>query len=74
MESTLKHPRWKLKTNSVLLVLNKLLLMGIAWLFFLHLVLAGWDLQLQEEQTGQTSLFDNYEPAPPNTLKGEIEE
>jgi hypothetical protein len=74
MEKTPKHPGWKLNTNRVLLVLNKLLLMGIAWLFFFHLVLAGWDLQVQEEQPRQTSLFENYESAPPITLKGGIEE
>jgi hypothetical protein len=48
--------------------------MGIAWLFLFHLVLAGWDLQVQEEQPRQTSLLENYESAPPITLKGGIEE
>ncbi len=76
MESTLKHGWWRLSTTGVLLVLNKLLVMSIAWLFFLHLVLVGWDLQAEQEQIRQQSPFEineNYEPAPHDTPKGGIE-
>jgi len=45
----------------------------MAWLFFFFLVLVGWDLSVPQEQTRQTSPFENYEPAPNITLKGGIE-
>lgn len=73
MDFTLKHDWWKLSTNGVLLALNKLLVMGIAWLFFFQLVLVGWDLDLQQEQDQLRSPVENYEPTLYNTPKGGIE-
>ena len=73
MESALKHDWWKLSTTGVLLVLNKLLVMSIAWLFFFQLVLVGLDLSAQQEQTLYDNPFETYEPAPHITMKGGIE-
>ena len=64
MESTFKHDRWKLSINGVLLALNKLLVMSIAWRFFFQLVLAGWDLDLQQEQSQLINPIENHELAP----------
>jgi hypothetical protein len=72
MEFTLKQVWWRLSTPAVLLALNKLLVLCIAWLFFFYLVLAGWDLHVQQEQTRRPSPFENHDVASPNAHKGGI--
>ena len=62
MESTLKHGWWRLSSTDVLLVLNKVLVICLAWLFFFYLLLFGWDLHVQQELTRQKSQIENYEP------------
>jgi hypothetical protein len=73
MEFTLKQVWLRLSTPAVLLVLNKLLVLCLACLFFFYLVLAGWDLQVHQEQIRRPSLFENHESASPNIHKGGIE-
>jgi hypothetical protein len=53
MESYFK-PDWLAPSaDGIFLVLGKFLVMCIAWLAFFYLVIFGWDLQLQQEETPQ---------------------
>jgi hypothetical protein len=73
MEYTLKHAGWRFSTTAVLVVLNKLLVIGIAWLWFFYLVLVGWDLHLQRAQPPQENPSEYYESTPDPITKGEME-